>query len=122
MLRDMPFPFWTSDQIITYTALQVVRKREYHRHAPKLLKQVLENLRRYSEAQSRQDAFRILLDLDAQSLRLSCFDSNWRAFDNAVFELLVLPSRASLKWTYHCLKDIFDTTIRRLVDDGKKQQ
>jgi hypothetical protein len=114
VLRDIPFPFWTSNQPISYTELQGIRQSKYQQHYISLLQQVRENLEQFGDARSRQSAFKILLNLTSLALDLSCYNSIWVDFDNAVFEMLVLPSKASILWTHKYLCGILDTTMRRL--------
>jgi len=114
VLRDVPIPFWTSNQIISYTELQTMRQSKYQQHYPHLFKRVKENLGQFGNARSRQDAFKILLNLTTAALDLSCYNSEWIDFDNAVFEMLVLPSKASVSWTHKYLCSILDTTLRRI--------
>ncbi len=114
MLRDIPFPFWTSNQPMSYTELQAIRQRKYREHYTSLLQQVKENLEQFGNARSRQIAFKILLNLTTLALDLSCYNSVWVDFDNAVFEMLVLSSKASIVWTHKYLCGVLDTTTRRL--------
>jgi hypothetical protein len=116
VLRDTPFPFWTSNQVINYTELQAIRQQKYEQHYPCLFTQVQESLEQFGKAQSRQEGFKILLDLTASALSLSCYNSEWIDFDNAVFEMLVLPSKTSTTWIYKYLCGILDTTLRRISD------
>ena len=117
MLHDVPISFWTSNQSITYTELQVVRQNKYQQHYSCLFEQVKENLGQFSNARSRQEAFKILLTLTTSALDLSCYSSEWVDFDNAVFEMLVLPSKTSVAWTYKYLCSILDTTLRRISNE-----
>ena len=107
-------PFWTSNQILSYTELQALRQSKYQQHYPHLLEQVKEGLERFGKARSRQDAFKILLDLTALALDLSCYNSAWVDFDNAVFEMVVLPSKSSIAWTHKYLCGILETTLRSI--------
>ncbi len=114
MLQDIPIPFWTSNQVISYTELQALRQSKYRQHFPSLLEQVKENLEQFGRARSRQNAFKILLNLTVVTLDLSCYNSAWIDFDNAVFEMLVLPAKTSIIWTHKYLWGVLDTTLRRL--------
>lgn len=114
MFQDVPLAFWTTDQVMNYTDLQTIRRNRYAQYAPHILLEVRANLSDFSEARSRADAFRILSNLTRLALDLSCYNSAWVDFDNAVFELMVLPSTASLTWTHKHLCDIMTTTLARL--------
>jgi hypothetical protein len=114
MLQDTPLAFWTSNQVMSYTELQAIRRRKYTEHSSRILKEVRENLKSFSKARSRQEAFRILSSLTILALDLSCYNSTWVDFDNAVFELMVLPSKASLSWTHKYLCGIMKTTLQRV--------
>jgi hypothetical protein len=109
-----PLPLWTSDQIITYSELQKFCDSEYGRRSSKLLKKVRYYLERFEGAQSRNAALRVLMDLDEYALELSCFNSAWVDFSLAVFEMAIVPSRASVPWMHKYLSSIFDRTIRGL--------
>lgn len=114
MLQDVPLTFWTTNQIMNYTELQSIRRCRYAQYAPSLLKEVKENLRSFGKARSRAEAFRILSRLTTLALDLSCYNSEWIDFDNAVFELMVLPSKASLNWTHKYLCGVMQTTLQRI--------
>ena len=114
MLQDVPLAFWTTNQIMSYTELQAIRRYRYSCFAPGILKEVRENLRCFGLARSRTEAFRILSNLTILALDLSCYNSEWIDFDNAVFELMVLPSKASLTWTHKHLCGIMNTTLQRI--------
>ena len=114
MLQDVPLIFLTTNQIMSYTELQVIRRRRYSQCAPRILKEVRESLRRFGKARSRAEAFGILSNLTILALDLSCYNSEWIDFDNAVFELMVLPSKASLTWTHKYLCGIMNTTLQRI--------
>lgn len=114
MFQDVPLAFWTTNQVMNYTELQNIRRRSYAQHAPHILKEVRANLRDFGKARSRADAFRILSNLTLLALDLSCYNSVWIDFDNAVFELMVLPPKASLTWTHKHLCGIMQTTLTRL--------
>ena len=114
MLQDVPLAFWTSNQIMSYTELQSIRRDLYAKKSSCILKEVREGLRRFGKARSRAEAFRILSNLTMLALNLSCYNSEWVDFDNAVFELMVLPSKASLTWTHKYLCGIMDTTLQRI--------
>ena len=114
MLQDVPLAFWTTNQVMSYTELQAIRRCRYSQYAPHILKEVRENLRRFGKARSRAEAFGILSNLTMLALDLSCYNSEWIDFDNTVFELMVLPSKASLSWTHKYLCGIMKTTLQRV--------
>jgi hypothetical protein len=114
MLQDVPLAFWTSNQIMSYTELQSIRRDLYAKKSSCILKEVRESLRRFGKARSRAEAFGILSNLTMLALDLSCYNSEWIDFDNTVFELMVLPSKASLSWTHKYLTGIVKTTLQRV--------
>jgi hypothetical protein len=114
MLQDTPFSFWTGNQVLTYTELQAIRQSKYQQHYPLLLTQVKEGLEQFSNVRLRREAFKILLNLATLALDLSCYNSAWVDFDNAVFEMYVLHSKISVVWMHRYLCSILDTTLRRL--------
>ena len=114
MLQDTPLSFWTSNQVISYTELQDIRRLRYSECAPRILKEVRENLKSFRDASSQQEYFKILSHLASLALDLSCYNSAWIDFDNAVFELMVLPpSKVSSKRTYKYLYWLVKTTLDR---------
>ena len=113
MLLDIPIPFWTSSEAMSYTELQVFRHNKYQQHYPAAFQQIKENLERFGNARSRQIAFKILLNIATLTLDLSCYNSAWIDFDNAVFEMIVLPAKANLAWTHKYLCGILNTTLQR---------
>lgn len=62
----------------------------------------------------RREALNVLLALDNDSLELSAQNSIWIDFSVAVFVVLLLPSRSSIAWTAQYLRDIFNSTLRRI--------
>lgn len=114
MLQDVPLAFWTTKQVISYTDLQNIRCRRYAQHAPRILIEVRANLSDFSKTCSRAGAFKILSNLTRLALDLSCYNSAWIGFDNAVFALMVLPSTTSLPWAHKYLCSIMTTTLEKV--------
>jgi hypothetical protein len=121
-MHERPFPFWTSDKSITYTELQEFCKAEYDARGPQLIERVKQNLERYRQAADRQEALKILLSLDEDSLTLSCFNALWCDFSVAVFEVFVLPSKQSIPWAAQYLNEILNSTLRRLEHGNTASQ
>lgn len=115
-MHEQPFPFWTSEKVHTYTEVQDFCVGQYRQRGPGLIEQARKNLENLGLARSKQDAFRILCELEQLSLSLSCFNGAWVDFSEAVFEVVVLPSRASLAWTHKFLTGVFEDTLRRIKD------
>jgi len=114
MIQEHPFPFWCSEQAVTYTELQAICREKYRREGPALIERCKQNIERYGRMTDRREALNVLLALDNDSLELSAQNSIWIDFSVAVFVVLLLPSRSSIAWTAQYLRDIFNSTLRRI--------
>ena len=112
-MQEKPFPFWTSDQTITYSALQVFCRGKYERRGPTLIQEIKDSLEAFREAQDKAKSFEALSTLNDLSLELSCFNTAWIDFSNATFEALVMPTKSNKNWLYHYLHTLFEETLRR---------
>jgi hypothetical protein len=116
MILEQPFPFWTSDKVITYSELQKLCAEKYEREGPALIDRCKRNIERYSQMASRRDTLEVMLALDADSLELSAQNAIWTDFSVAVFEVFVLPSKPSITKTAQYLWDVFNSTLRRIAN------
>lgn len=117
MIQEQPFPFWTSDKVITYSELRELCARKYEREGPALIDRCRRNIERYSLTANRRDALEVMLALDADSLELSAQNTIWTDFSIAVFEVLILPSKSSITCTAQYLRNIFNSTLRRIANE-----
>jgi hypothetical protein len=118
-MQQEPFPFWTSEKVHTYTEVQEFCARQYSQRGPGLIEVTQKYLEKYGKARSRPELLEVLLCLDELSLRLSCFNTVWVEFSEAVFEVLVLPGKVSITKTHKYLTETFQATLRR-IDSGKQ--
>jgi hypothetical protein len=111
-----PIPFWTSDQVITYSELQKFRSSEYAHRSPALIQKVKTALLRFYNAPTKITAINALLELDEYAFELSCFNSEWVDFSTVVFELAIIPSHASIPWMYTYLSNMLNLTLERITN------
>ena len=115
-MHEQPFPFWLSKNVTTYTELQQFCEERYRTEGPWLIRETSAILEAYQQAED-VEVLQILRKLDDLSLTLSCFNTEWIDFSVAVFEVFVLPTKASTMVAKLYLKDLFNSTLRRIAND-----
>ena len=114
-MQGSPFPFFVSNNTITYTELKKRCAVDYHTKGTILIAMVKQGLNVYQQAQTARKSLEALLFLEAQALELSCLNNEWIDFSNAVFEsVLVSSPQINNQGIYHNLENLFQKTLQRL--------
>lgn len=100
-------PLWASDDWTTYSELEAIRKAEFNRRGPGLLRDLTYEIDRYDETKDTA-CLGILNDL---SVKLSALSPHWLDFSVEVLRVTLSPASNSPQH----LRSEFESTLKRLA-------
>lgn len=98
----------------TYSEIALMCDEEYALLSPALIGKIKRSLVLYEAAKSLVAAQDSLQDLNSISLELSCLNTAWNTFSNAVFEAVVIPAKTSTLGSAKHLREVLNSTLKAL--------
>lgn len=112
-MQQRTLPLWQADNSTTFTQLKAFCQKEYPKRGPELVKQVMDSLKLYEEAETTTLMFKALLWLNSVALELSALNPIWDDFSGIVFEATLVSVNPENARGKKAIRASFEKTIQK---------